>query len=206
MPLTSFADNETNALGSQRWLHEVERWGNHTHSLVGGKYHKCIPTLKENDLFSWGVYVNQVTLDALIHPLHPVWILILPCFLPGYHLLLPQNSVRFWFGAINCITHKSPSANQTLHILYVLTIWNFFLGKKLFIGRSLCDAENHLLQFRHAVERFTMYFLFDSFQLPGATIYLLLPLIGSDLWHHALKGCSLMGVFSLSHTYIMQRL
>lgn len=130
MPLTSFADNETNALGSQRWLHEVERWGNHTHSLVGGKCHKCIPTLKENDVFSWGVHVNQVTLDALIHPLHPVWILILPCFLPRYHLLLPQNPVSFWFGAINCITHNLPLPIR-LSIYYIY--WLFGISS---LGRS----------------------------------------------------------------------
>lgn len=71
----------------------------------------------------------------------------------------------------------SPSADQIIHILYLPTACDIFVGKKLL---SLGDAERHLLQFRHAVGRFIMYFLFDSFQLPGANIHLPFPLMGSD--------------------------
>lgn len=75
---------------------------------------------------------------------------------------------------------RSPSVNQVIHILYLPVAWNVFVGKKLPVGRSRADAERLLLQFRHAVGRFIMYFLFDSFQLPGANIHLPFPLMGSD--------------------------
>lgn len=95
--------------------------------------------------------------------------------------ILLKTQPGFRCGKRLCHMYQSPSANQIIHILYLPTAWNVFVGKKLLFGRSLGDGESHLLQFRHAVGRFIMYFLFDSFQLPGANIHLPFPLMGSDL-------------------------
>lgn len=158
MPRTSCTDNEINALGLRRCLNDGELSSdNHIQSPAGGKYHTCIPILEEHSMFIQGV--------------------IPPRSLPRYPLI-SQKSVRFQFGG-RTISHPSPPLRIRLSIC-LLIAWNSFLGKKLFDGRRLRGVESHRLQFRHVVERFTIYFLSDSFQLPGANIYLLLPLIGSD--------------------------
>lgn len=124
------------------WVHSGDQWngemGNCSRSLIGGITTSVSPPLKKM-MCSAGVSVWIKSLPPL-PSCHLVWILILLWFLPRYPLL-PQNSVRLWFGAMNSIIHKLPSANQTIHILYLQTVRNFFLGKKLFIGRSLWDAE-----------------------------------------------------------------
>lgn len=46
--MPSFIDYENNTLGFE----VSESWGSHSHSPFGGHYYKCIPTLKENDVFN----------------------------------------------------------------------------------------------------------------------------------------------------------
>lgn len=176
----------------------MESCCNHAISLAGGNDISTSPLLKKIKysvgLFTWVKFFLQILHLSTAwgwFQQSPSWLL------PRHH---PQNPVRFQ-SEDSTLSHTQVSLSSSDYPYFIFT---HFLGfffvvveKKLFIRRSLGDAESHLFQFKHAVERFTMYFLFDSFQLPGANIHLLLPLIGSDLWHYVLKGCSLMRVFAL---------